>query len=510
MRRRSPGQRPECSAVPAGDRGQRPGLARLDCALLERRLGHHRLPRVPGNRAQPDRRAHPRSRRGDELPRHRAHERADLLLQGHRPERDRRERGLERGECDAERSGHRPECSAVPAGDRGQRPGLARLDCALLERRLGHHRLPRVPGNRAQPDRRAHPRSRRGDELPRHRAHERADLLLQGHRPERDRRERGLERGECDAERSGHRPECSAVACRRPRATPRSRSLDCALLERRLGHHRLPRVPGNRAQPDRRAHPRSRRGDELPRHRAHERADLLLQGHRPERDRRERGLERGECDAERSGHRPECSAVPAGDRGQRPGLARLDCALLERRLGHHRLPRVPGNRAQPDRRAHPRSRRGDELPRHRAHERADLLLQGHRPERDRRERGLERGECDAERPRATDRAAVDPRHLQPANENPLSFASAGGTASSEAPSGASRSCRTNARAIGRRPRPLGGRRSSAPDSEVYATIVRRCPATATRSVSTCACRRRDRRRSTGTCSSSRRRAGPTR
>ena len=28
----------------------------------------------------------------------------------------------------------------------------------------------------------------------------------------------------------------------------------------------------------------------------------------------------------------------------------LDCSLLERRLGHHRLPRVPGNRSQPDRR----------------------------------------------------------------------------------------------------------------------------------------------------------------
>ena len=220
--RRRSRHRPERSAVPAGDRGQRPGLARLDCSLLERRLGHHRLPRVPRNRPQPDRRPHPRSRRGDELPRHRAHERADLLLQGHRPERDRRERGLERGECDAERSGQRPERSAVPAGDRGQRPGLARLDCSLLERRLGHHRLPRVPRNRPQPDRRPHPRSRRGDELPRHRAHERADLLLQGHRPERDRRERGLERGECDAERSGHAPRALRSPCRRPRATPRS------------------------------------------------------------------------------------------------------------------------------------------------------------------------------------------------------------------------------------------------------------------------------------------------
>ncbi len=291
---------------------------------LGRRLADHRLPRVPRNRAQA-----PTVALDPDLGvvtsyldsgRTNGH---DLLLQGHRPERDRRERGLERDECDAGRPGQRPERSAVPAGDRGQRPGLARLDCALLGRRLADHRLPRVPRNRAQPDRRPHPRSRRGDELPRQRAHERADLLLQGHRPERDRRERGLERGECDAARPGQRPERSAVpAGDRGQRPGLARAGRAPSSDGGSADHRLPRVPRNRAQPDRRPRPRSRRGDELPRQRAHERADLLLQGHRPERDRRERGLERDECDAARPGQRPERSAVPAGDRGQRPGLAR--------------------------------------------------------------------------------------------------------------------------------------------------------------------------------------------
>ena len=220
--RRRPRHRPECSAVPAGDRRQRPGLPRLDCSLLERRLGHHRLPRIPRNRPQPDRRPHPRSRPGHELPRQRAHERADLLLQGHRPERDRRERGLERGECDAEPPPPPPRVLLSPCRRQPATPRSPELDGALLERRLGHHRLPRIPRNRPQPDRRPHPRSRPGHELPRQRAHERADLLLQGHRPERDRRERGLERGECDAEPPPPAPRVLRSPCRRPRATPRS------------------------------------------------------------------------------------------------------------------------------------------------------------------------------------------------------------------------------------------------------------------------------------------------
>ncbi len=37
--------------------------------------------------------------------------------------------------------------------------------------------------------------------------------------------------------------------------------------------------------------------------------------------------------------------------------------------------------------------------------------------------GLERGECDAERPGATDRAPLDPRHLQPSQREPTVFAS---------------------------------------------------------------------------------------
>ena len=95
-----------------------------------------------------------------------------------------------------------------------------------------------------------------------------------------------------------------------------------------------------------------------------------------------------------------------------------------------------------------------------------------------------------------------------ANENPLSFASRWGNGILGSPSEASRSSRTNVRAIGRRRRLLGGRRSSAltprrmPRSQPF-------PETETRSACMCACRHRDPRRSTGTCSSSRRRAGPT-
>ena len=95
-----------------------------------------------------------------------------------------------------------------------------------------------------------------------------------------------------------------------------------------------------------------------------------------------------------------------------------------------------------------------------------------------------------------------------ANENPLPSRLVGGTAFSGVPSEASRSSRTNVRAIGTRPQLPGGRRSSArtqramPRSQPF-------PGTETRSACTCACRRRDPRRSTGTCSSSRRRAGPT-
>ena len=58
-----------------------------------------------------------------------------------------------------------------------------------------------------------------------------------------------------------------------------------------------------------------------------------------------------------------------------------------------------------------------------------------------------------------------------ANENPLSFASRWGNGILGAPSEASRSSRTNVRAIGRRRRLLGGRRSSAPTQRAYATIT---------------------------------------
>ena len=89
----------------------------------------------------------------------------------------------------------------------------------------------------------------------------------------------------------------------------------------RLGDNRLPRLSRYLARSADRAHPRPRRGDELRRPGAHQRAGLLLPRHRLERRRREPGLERGVGDAGRSCHRPLGSPDPAGEPRQRPGLS---------------------------------------------------------------------------------------------------------------------------------------------------------------------------------------------
>ena len=175
-----------------------------------------------------------------------------------------------------------------------------------------------------------------------------------------------LERGHGDAERTArHRPRVLLSRCRRPPATPRSpSSWSDALLGRRLGHHRLPRVPRNRSQPDRRAHPRSRPGHELPRQRAHERqiyyykvTALNAIGESWPRTRRMR--------------RPAAPATaPSAPQSLQATAGNAQVSLAWSAPSSDGGSAITGysvyrgTASQPDRRAHPRSRPGHELPRH--------------------------------------------------------------------------------------------------------------------------------------------------
>ena len=125
------------------------------------------------------------AQRRDDVVANRNDERHDLRRPGlrrHRPPRpDRPPRRLRgpRRELDAARRAHRP----VRARGRRERDPL--LDRADLRRRLRAHRLPHL--SRYEPGQRELPPERGHGPAPRHRPHERADLLLQGVRGERDR-----------------------------------------------------------------------------------------------------------------------------------------------------------------------------------------------------------------------------------------------------------------------------------------------------------------------------------
>ena len=334
-------------------------------------------------------------------------------------QRDRRERRLERGLGDAERARHRPLRSAEPAGDRGQRPGLPLWSTPSSNGGSAHHRLPLYRGHlprsseaRSRPDLGVVTSYVDTDRR------ERAGLLLRVNALQRDRREPASN-------------EASATPARPPppRAAPQSLQATAGNAQVSLSgltpssnggsaHHRLPLYRGHLPRSSTRALARPRRGrrTSLDTDRS-ERADLLLLvnacnaiGESPPRTRPRR--------LRRARHRPERSAEPAGDRGQRPGLPRLVCAFLERRLGTSPATAVSRHLARPRRALTPDLGVVHELPRHRPHATGRSTTKGHRAQRDRREPGLERGLGDAERARATRRAPLDHRQLQRAQREP--------------------------------------------------------------------------------------------
>ena len=144
-----------------GIRGRIEHPARLDGAVLERRFGDHGLQDLP-RRHDRQRDAVRDHRYRHELHRPERHARHGLLLQGQRRERRRRGRPLQRA---LGHRGDRPDRArrAEPdRRDRGHVERRARVERAVLERRLGDHRLQGLP--RHLDRRRDVPRQRRHDD----------------------------------------------------------------------------------------------------------------------------------------------------------------------------------------------------------------------------------------------------------------------------------------------------------------------------------------------------------
>ena len=165
---------------------------------------------------------------------------------------------------------------------------------------------------------------------------ERGDVLVPGDRAELARRGHAFERALGDADR---RAAAAHARSREREQRPRDDRLGSPARERRLRDHGLQGLPRHVATAARR---RSTTLGVVNNYTdaVSERHDLLLQGLGDQRARREREVERALGDAD-ARHRAGRADARRPDRGQRDGVARVECARLRRRRDDHGLQDLP-------------------------------------------------------------------------------------------------------------------------------------------------------------------------